>query len=69
MTGGGAGAKSAPAEPAAGGPEDLGPEDPLPLPDNVKDEDREMFILAGEMIRSLFRSGHLKPPPLVPPQT
>jgi hypothetical protein len=38
-------------------------DDPIPLPDGVTGEDREMLILFGATLRSLFRAGVLKPPP------
>jgi hypothetical protein len=61
----------APAPPAAdsGPPQDLPPEDPIPLPDNVSGEDREMLLLMGATLRSLFRQGLLKPPAAGPSQS
>jgi hypothetical protein len=56
------------AEPADGGPEKLGPEDPVPVPGNLEGEARESFMLVGHFIRQLMRSGDLLPPVLPPPQ-
>jgi hypothetical protein len=58
-------------EPATGGPETRPDDDkPVPVPDNLKkQEDREAFIVAGELLRALVRSGDLKLPPHVRPAT
>jgi hypothetical protein len=63
-----AGAAAAPSASAAPCDQPLGEpdtgEDPIPLPEGVTGEDREMLILMGTTLRSLFRAGVLKPPPL-----
>jgi hypothetical protein len=62
-------AAAAAAPPASEASSDQPPEepaavdDPIPLPDGVTGEDREMLILLGTTLRSLFRAGLLKPPP------
>jgi hypothetical protein len=60
---------SAPSPPAAdsGPPPALPPEDPIPLPDNIAGEDKDMLLLMGATLRSLFRQGLLKPPGAPPP--
>jgi hypothetical protein len=44
--------------------EPAGVDDPLPLPDGVTGEDLEALLIMGTTLRSLFRQGLLKPPPL-----
>jgi hypothetical protein len=54
--------------PAADRPEELPPEDPIPLPDNLSVENREALTLMGVTVRSLYRAGLLTPPTAAPPQ-
>jgi hypothetical protein len=44
--------------------EPAGREDPIPLPDGAAGEDAEALLIMGATLRSLFRQGLLKPPPL-----